>query len=126
MLPSSYQMNKILIVLLLFITSTFNAQSNETDWLTYFEKSNYLKTPNYDSTIAYFQKISDYTDQANLMTFGFSPQGRELKCMIAAKEKAAYLLETLGKSLGDVMSITEIEDDRNYWSPPSLTSNNIN
>jgi zinc carboxypeptidase len=98
MLPSSYQMNKILIVLLLFITSTFNAQSNETDWLTYFEKSNYLKTPNYDSTIAYFQKISDYTDQANLMTFGFSPQGRELKCMIAAKEKEYTYLSNIKRS----------------------------
>ncbi len=98
MLPISYQMKKILIVLFLFFTSILNTQPNETDWLTYFEKSNYLETPNYDSTIAYFQKISDYTDQANLMTFGFSPQGRELKCMIVAKEKEFTYLSNIKRS----------------------------
>lgn len=69
----------------------------------------------------------DYMRIGSLINKDITKYRKQVKAeaLIAAKEKAAYLLETLGKSLGDVMSITEIEDDRNYWSPPSLTSNTI-
>ncbi|NRB60948.1 MAG: SIMPL domain-containing protein [Winogradskyella sp.] len=46
------------------------------------------------------------------------------KALLAAKEKAAYLLETLDKKLGDVISITEINGDNYFWRSPSFAASN--
>jgi hypothetical protein len=54
------------------------------DWLTLFEKSNQQKSPNYQETISYFQKFVDKTSYCKMFTFGISPQGREIKCLVVA------------------------------------------
>ncbi|MBL1212122.1 MAG: peptidase M14 [Ignavibacteriae bacterium] len=89
------------LILLLFTLTFFNisnAQPVDSNWLTHFEKSNYLETPNYDQTIEFFQQLSDSSEKANLITFGKSPQGRDIKCLIAAEEKEFTTLANVKKS----------------------------
>jgi hypothetical protein len=58
------------------------------EWLTYFEKSGYLETPRYVETMEYFRKLDRSSLHANLYSFGVSPQGRELYCMVVSKDEA--------------------------------------
>lgn len=57
-------------------------------WLTCFEKSNYLESPDYENTLKYFQKFADKTPFVKIKTIGTTPQGRELKVIIVSKDKA--------------------------------------
>ena len=61
-----------------------NTKSFSKEWLTLFEISNQQKSPSYKETIAYFKKFVDQTPYANMFTFGTSPQGREIKCLVIA------------------------------------------
>ena len=36
-------------------------KNNSKDWLTHFEKSNQLESPDYENTLRYFQKFADKT-----------------------------------------------------------------
>jgi uncharacterized protein YggE len=47
----------------------------------------------------------------------------KIKAIIAAKEKATYLLEALGEELGEVISIVEADSSFNAWRPQNRTSN---
>ncbi|MDP2362143.1 MAG: peptidase M14, partial [Ignavibacteria bacterium] len=58
------------------------------DWLTHFEKSNQLESPDYENTLKYFQKFEDNTPYVKIKTIGVTPQGRELKIIIVSKDKA--------------------------------------
>ena len=58
------------------------------DWLTFFEKSNQLESPDYENTLRYFQKFADNTPYVKIKNIGLSPQGRELKVIIVSKDKA--------------------------------------
>lgn len=75
-----------IIFLSLLLLNISAAQTND-EWQTYFEKSDFLKTPGYDETMEYFKKLADYSNYAEFITFGISPQGRELKCLIVSKAK---------------------------------------
>lgn len=57
-------------------------------WLTHFEKSNKLESPDYENTLKYFQKFADKTPFVKIKTIGTTPQGRELKVIIISKDKA--------------------------------------
>ncbi len=57
-------------------------------WLTHFEKSNQLESPDYENTLEYFQKFADSTPFVKIKTIGLTPQGRELKVIIVSKDKA--------------------------------------
>ncbi len=61
-----------------------NTKSFSKEWLTLFEISNQQKSPSYKESIAYFKKFVDQTPYANMFTFGTSPQGREIKCLVIA------------------------------------------
>ncbi len=63
-------------------------QNNLKDWLTHFEKSNQLESPDYENTLKYFQKFADNTPYVNIKTIGETPQGKELKVIIVSKDKA--------------------------------------
>ena len=63
-------------------------QNISKEWLTHFEKSNQLESPEYESTIKYFQKFVDHTPYVKIKTIGVTPQGRELKVVIVSKDKA--------------------------------------
>ena len=58
------------------------------DWLTHFEKSNQLESPDYENTLKYFQKFMDNSPYVKIKTIGLTPQGRELKVIIVSKDKA--------------------------------------
>lgn len=77
---------QILIFLNLFSCNIIIAQ-NQNPWQTIFEKSNYLSTSDYSQTINYFQNLADNSEIATLLTFGISPQGRELKLLVVSKNK---------------------------------------
>ena len=47
------------------------------------------------------------------------------QALLAAKEKAKYLLETIDRKLGDIISITELSSNNYYWGPSITTSNTI-
>jgi len=53
------------------------------DFITHFERSNSLDSPGYDETMRYFLQFEE-TGSAHLLTFGVSPQGRELKVLVVS------------------------------------------
>ena len=57
-------------------------------WLTHFEKSNKLESPDYENTLRYFQKFADKTPFVKIKPIGTTPQGREIKVIIVSKDKA--------------------------------------
>lgn len=62
------------------------AQSVPAEWLTYYEKSGSTKTPRYDETMAYCRRLSDASPWIKVTSFGTSPEGRDLVCVIASRE----------------------------------------
>jgi murein tripeptide amidase MpaA len=62
-------------------------QNISKDWLTHFEKSNQLESPDYENTLKYFQKFAESTPYVNIKTIGVTPQGRELKVIIVSNDK---------------------------------------
>ena len=76
---------KKITILFLLITQSVLTQSSD-EWITYFEKSEFISTPGYLETMEYFQNLADFSQYAELKNFGVSPQGRELKCLIVSKE----------------------------------------
>ncbi|NWF88471.1 MAG: hypothetical protein HXY50_03320 [Ignavibacteriaceae bacterium] len=61
--------------------------SFSSDWLTLFEKSNQQRSPSYKDTISYFQKFEEKTQYTKMYSFGVSPQGRDLKYIVAASKE---------------------------------------
>ncbi len=51
------------------------------EFLTHFERSNFLESPNYGETMKYSRQF-EATGKAEMFTFGMSPQGRELKFIV--------------------------------------------
>lgn len=84
------------IILLLSILLAFTSYSQELisqenvppGWLSKFEKSGYLETERYEETINYFRKLANHSEFAKLFSFGISPQGRDLYCLVISKDKA--------------------------------------
>jgi len=79
-------MKKIVFLLLFVIYNVLSfAQSDQ--WLTWYEKSNFLETPRYEETIKYSKMLANASDFIHYTTFGKSPQGRDLPLLIANKNK---------------------------------------
>jgi murein tripeptide amidase MpaA len=85
------KMHKMLlfIVSFMFFSVVSVAAQSETanvpkDWLTLTEKTDYKKTPRYDETIAFSQKLDAASDLISYKTFGKSGEGRDLPLLIAA------------------------------------------
>ena len=74
-------------VLTLIIISLSQISFSQNKLITYFERSNYLETPRYDSTIAYCKKLCKASPFIHYTTFGISPEGRALPLLIADKDK---------------------------------------
>jgi len=50
----------------------------------------------------------------------------KIEAMKAAKEKATYLLQSVGENIGKVISVIELDENKNlYWTPQSALSNTI-
>ena len=59
--------------------------SQQIDWETYYEKSNYKETPRYVETIRYCEQLAANSPDINFSYFGESPQGRKLPLLIVNK-----------------------------------------
>ncbi len=73
-------MKQILSLCLLFIFSVGFSQDSE--WQTYYEKSGFKETPRYKQTVEYCKKLADASPWIKYISFGVSPQGRELPLLI--------------------------------------------
>src|SRR5690606_39622609 len=73
---------------IIFYLICFCCTAAAQDWTTKFERSDFLETARYNESINYFKQLADHSEYAELITFGVSPQGRDLKCIIVSKDKA--------------------------------------
>ncbi len=68
-----------LLALLMFVCGRpVSAQ----EWLTDYEKSNYLETPRYEPTVEFCRRLDEYSPIVKFTDFGTSPQGRKLPLLI--------------------------------------------
>jgi len=66
---------------------TFAQNVIKDEWLTKFEKSNYLETARYEETMEYFKKFEAASEYVKMFSIGQSPQGRDIFALIVSKEK---------------------------------------
>ncbi len=57
-------------------------------WLTHFEISGMTESPDYNSTIKYFEKFERNFSSVKTKDIGTTPQGRKIKLVIVSKDKA--------------------------------------
>lgn len=82
-----YRVYFLVVFIFSFILTAQSQTKISKNWLTHFEKSNYLETERYDETMLYFQKIADASPYVKMISFGVSPQGRKLYCVVVSKDK---------------------------------------
>ena len=63
---------KLIIILILLVTQVVLPQTPD-EWVTYFERSGFTATPQYDKSMEYFQKLADFSPWAEFKSFGISP-----------------------------------------------------
>lgn len=76
-----------ILLLIIFLQIVIYPQNLTDNWLTHFEKSNYLETSSYDETIDFFKKLDNESPYAELISFGYTPQGRSLYALIVSKDQ---------------------------------------
>jgi len=76
---------KTIILSIVGLLASILVYSQQTDWETYYEKSNYKETPRYAETIKYCKQLANNSSIIKYTTFGVSPQGRELPMLIVNK-----------------------------------------
>jgi hypothetical protein len=82
-------MKYLITLLLLTGVSTLCAQPSAPDpWETYFEASGGLRTPRYDSTLAYCRRLAAFSPLVHVTSFGQSAQGRALPLVIVSGERS--------------------------------------
>lgn len=79
-------------------------KAQDTAYLTYYEKSGFLKTPRYSETIDFCKKLDKASGLLKYSTFGISPQGRDLPLLIADKN-GNFTPEAVRKSGNAVLLI---------------------
>lgn len=67
-------------------TFLFAEPSFAADWRTPAEISNFKRTPRYDVTRAYFERLDQASDEAKLIEFGRTPEGRSQFAFVLASE----------------------------------------
>ena len=78
-----------LIFLVIMLSSVYSNAQDETgsEWITAFEKSDYSASPDYETTMEYFSRLSEFSEYARMFSFGKSPQNRDLNCLIISQDK---------------------------------------
>lgn len=80
---------KSCLVLLLFWASSTIAQHQPGDiWETAYEASGGVRTPRYDSTVAYCRRLADASPLVHFTSFGRSAQGRALPLVVVSNERS--------------------------------------
>lgn len=77
-------MQKFLLVL--FLVLGYSSFSQESDWMTDYEKSDCLKTPRFKETMEYCKKLASASEMIKVTSFGQSAQGKELPLVIVDKQ----------------------------------------
>jgi hypothetical protein len=72
----------IFLIILLGLNLANNTRAQEETWDTFYEKSGYKQTPNYEQTIDYCIRLDEASPWVKYTTFGTSPQGRKLPLLI--------------------------------------------
>jgi murein tripeptide amidase MpaA len=78
---------KKVLSLIGFLIITICVFSQNSEWITYYEKSDFLETPRYDETMEYTIKLAESSDLIKYKSFGTSLQGRDLPLLIIDKNK---------------------------------------
>jgi murein tripeptide amidase MpaA len=68
----------------LVLSATLLSATPSPDWRTLAERSNYTETPRYEQTFEYFQRLDQASEQAKLVPFGSSPEGRTQYAFVIA------------------------------------------
>ena len=79
---------RLLLLSVITAASAFAQLRNDTTWVTDYERSGGLRTPRYEETIAYCEKLAKASPWIHVTSFGTSPQGRKLPLVILSREKA--------------------------------------
>jgi len=74
---------KSTILLFGFLYMSVCALAQDTAFRTFYEKSEFLRTPQYEETIEFCKTLDDASPVLRYSTFGKSPQGRALPLLIA-------------------------------------------
>ncbi len=78
----------LFLLISIFLPYTANSQHNlNPEWITEFENSGYISSPDYESTMEYFSKVSSHSEFAQMLSIGKSPQGRDINCIIVSRDK---------------------------------------
>lgn len=75
-------------IFLLLACVSFTAIAQNNDWLTYYERSGFTRTPRYDQTIEYCKRLDRGSPWIKYLSFGKSPQGRPMPLVILSKDRA--------------------------------------
>ncbi|MBN1447773.1 MAG: M14 family metallopeptidase, partial [Bacteroidetes bacterium] len=73
-----------LLIPVLFLTTVLPAFAQQ-GWLTDFERSGSVASPNYERTLRYLQRLDSASEWIRLESFGVTPQGRDLPLVILAR-----------------------------------------
>src|SRR5262245_20785919 len=57
-------------------------------WVTPAEASGFQRTPRYDETMAWLQKLAAVAPEIRFVSLGRSPEGRDIWMVVASREKA--------------------------------------
>ena len=71
-----------LLIVFLLAVQGFTQTS---DWKTFYEKSNFMRTPRYEETVAFCKRLAAASPEIHFTSFGKSPQGRDLPLLIIDK-----------------------------------------
>lgn len=63
------------------------------EWLTHFENSGMLESPDYEATIQYFERLEKESPFVQIKNIGLTPQERQIKVIIVSKDKAFIPVE---------------------------------
>lgn len=75
-----------LLPLVFLFTGCQQKALDKEQFLTYYERNDYNRTPGYEETVAYAQLLAQHASQIQYQTIGVSPQGREIPLLIVDKD----------------------------------------
>jgi len=78
---------KLIFVAILFLTIGGSVFSQSNKWQTFYEKSGYMDSPPYDSTINFCKKMCDESDIMEYVSIGKSAGGYDIPMIIVSSEK---------------------------------------
>lgn len=73
--------------LCIFVATSLTLRAQQTDWITHYEQSGFAETPRYEQTIEYCRKLANHSPIVHYVSFGTSPQGRELPLLVVDKDR---------------------------------------